>query len=148
MRTFDGIFGDNVRQLEDFANKLKRKANETGLNALFLGKSDKVDEYLRASDIFVLPSRYEGFPNTIVEAMATCLPVVITEMHGVARDFISSGKEGFIVRDSNELAERLIELLENEKLLEAMGQNEKICYRQQKKLVTARKKSKMRDNDA
>lgn len=138
--TFDGIFGDNVRQLYDFTNKMKKKANEKKLNVLFLGRSDKVDKYLRASNIFVLPSKYEGFPNTIVEAMATGLPVVITEMHGVARDFISSGKEGFIVSNSKELANKIIGLLENEELLEAMGKRarkkaveefdlEKICGR-------------------
>ena len=50
--------------------------------ALFLGASDRVPELLNAMDVFVLPSISEGMSNTILEAMATGLPVVVSRSGG------------------------------------------------------------------
>ncbi len=44
----------------------------------FVGFTDEVEKYLRASDIFVLPSASEGLSNSLLEAMATGLPAVVT----------------------------------------------------------------------
>lgn len=119
--TFDGFDGSNIQELETYLNSLKMKIQENGLSVKFIGRSDCVQKYLKASEIFVLPSRYEGFPNTIVEAMSTGLPVILTEIQGVAHDFIKDGVEGFIVKDSSELAERIIYLLNNNGKIIEMG---------------------------
>ena len=62
----------------DLQETVKEKANQLGIknDVQFLGTTDKVNEYLNAMDIFVLPSLYEGLPIVGVEAEATGLPVI------------------------------------------------------------------------
>ena len=59
----------------------------------YTGIRADVDEILRASDVFVLSSRTEAFPNVILEAMATGLPVVSSDVGSVA-ELVEEGKTG------------------------------------------------------
>ena len=61
-----------------------------------LGKRDDVPQCLAASDIFVMASRWEGNPLTVMEAMASGLPVVGTAVGGVP-DLVESGEHGILV---------------------------------------------------
>lgn len=58
------------------------------------GQSEIVHEYLRAADLFVSPSDYEGFGLTIVEALACGLPIVTTAV-GVASEIVRNDWNGF-----------------------------------------------------
>jgi glycosyltransferase involved in cell wall biosynthesis len=62
----------------------------------FAGAKSQLHDHLASSDIFVLPSRSEGFSNAIVEAMAASLPVVATDVGGNA-EAVRDGITGFIV---------------------------------------------------
>ena len=79
---------------------------------------------LSYATIFCLPSHMEGFPNAMIEAMATGLPVVVTPV-GSIPDSISHRKNGLIVpvRDSHSLALALEELIVNPKLHEQIGRS-------------------------
>lgn len=75
------------------------------------------------AQIYCLPSAYEGFPNTILEAMCAGLPVVgFAECVGV-RDVIEHGKTGFVVAESSSsaLAETLRRLMSSDRLRETLG---------------------------
>jgi glycosyltransferase involved in cell wall biosynthesis len=61
-----------------------------------LGKRDDVAQCLAASDIFVMASRWEGNPLTVMEAMASGVPVVGTAVGGVP-DLVESGEHGTLV---------------------------------------------------
>lgn len=61
-----------------------------------LGKRDDVAQCLAASDIFVMASRWEGNPLTVMEAMASGLPVVGTAVGGVP-DLVESGRHGILI---------------------------------------------------
>jgi glycosyltransferase involved in cell wall biosynthesis len=65
--------------------KLKRLAGSLGIGKRvhFAGWCDNVAAVLRASQLFVLPSRWEGMPNALLEAMASGLPVVAADVEGV-----------------------------------------------------------------
>jgi len=65
-------------------------------------------KHYRDSDLFVFPSVNEGLAQVLLEAMATGLPVVATELSG-ACDCVSDGQEGFIVpaRDVDRTAEAI-----------------------------------------
>jgi sugar transferase (PEP-CTERM/EpsH1 system associated) len=62
---------------------------------IFAGASDRIPELLNAMDVFVLPSLGEGMSNTILEAMATALPVVATHVGGNP-ELVEEGKTGFL----------------------------------------------------
>jgi len=83
----------------------------------FAGSSDRVPEMLNAMDIFVLPSISEGMSNTILEAMASEIPVVITNTGG-SPELIEDGRSGwlFTPRDVNTLAWQLARLAADKEL--------------------------------
>lgn len=62
----------------------------------FEGGIADVQEYLSNADIFVLPSRSEGFSNAIIEAMAASLPVVVTDVGGNA-EAVTDGVNGYVI---------------------------------------------------
>jgi glycosyltransferase involved in cell wall biosynthesis len=88
----------------------------------FDGGVTNLREHLAAADIFVLPSRSEGFSNAIVEAMAASLPVVATNVGGNA-EAVQDGVSGFLVPsdDPGALAAAILQLLSNQSQARAMG---------------------------
>lgn len=91
---------------------------------ILLGARDNIPEVLTSFDIFVLPSLREGFPITILEAMAAGLPVIATDVGG-NKEAIVDGETGMIVppADPDELALALRTMLEDPKLAREMGRN-------------------------
>lgn len=77
----------------------------------------------READVFVLPTRREGFPMVILEAMAAGLPVISTPI-GAIPDMVRDGEEGLIVpeRDSAALTAALTQLLGDPALRTRMGE--------------------------
>ena len=105
--------------------ELKAKAEALGLgdSARFLGVQADVASYYAAADVFALASLWEGFGNVIVEAMATGLPPLVTDVCGAAEG-IADGISGYIVpsKDAAALAQamgRAFALSKEERL--AMG---------------------------
>jgi len=87
-----------------------------------LGSRRDVPELLATSDIFVLSSRSEGFPVSILEAMAAGLPVVASDVGGIA-EAVVHGETGFLVPtgDAAALADALERLLADEALRSRFG---------------------------
>jgi glycosyltransferase involved in cell wall biosynthesis len=88
----------------------------------FLGQRLDVEEILARSHIFVLSSRWEGFPRSTLEAMRAGLPVVVSDIGG-ASEAITHGVTGFLVAagDREQLAERLRDLVRSPQLRKSMG---------------------------
>lgn len=68
----------------ELTNEMKNLVDEFELNGniIFLGKRTDVYELMKASDCFILPSRWEGFPITLIEAMACNLPIIASNTYG------------------------------------------------------------------
>ena len=93
---------------------------------LFLGgvNHENIPELMSAADIFVLPSLSEGFPLVLVEAMASGLPVIATNVGGLP-EIVKEGETGFLVpsQDSKQLAQRIIRLIGDNELRQTMRTN-------------------------
>lgn len=89
---------------------------------LFLGPRTDVPAILRDADAFVLSSDYEGLSLAILEAMASSLPVVATDV-GANSTVVENGRTGFIVppRNPELLAGGMLRLVEDRALAAAMG---------------------------
>ena len=64
--------------------------------ALLLGNRTDIDRFLSSANIFVLPSRWEGLPVSLLEAMGMGLPVVATRVEGV-EEVVQDGVQGLLV---------------------------------------------------
>lgn len=73
-----------------------------------VGYQEDVRAWLAASDVYVLPSYREGFPNGVIEAGAMGLPSIVTDVNG-SNEIIADGKNGLIVKpaDVESLAEAM-----------------------------------------
>jgi glycosyltransferase involved in cell wall biosynthesis len=116
------VVGD-VLEPEYFA-ELQQLVRSLGIsgNFHFVGGISDLAGYLGSTDIFVLPSRSEGFSNAVIEAMAASLPVVATDVGGNAEAVID-GTNGYIVKanDVDALFEAIEKLLGDPAKAIAMG---------------------------
>jgi glycosyltransferase involved in cell wall biosynthesis len=104
------IIGDG-----ELADSLRELARQLGLkNVDFMGNvgRDDVAKSMHESSVLVLPSKSEGFPLVIPEAMASGLPVITTAVKGLP-EIVKDGENGYLVppHDHEQLADRIIRLL-------------------------------------
>ena len=112
--------GPQKRNLESV-----KKTLPCGDRVVFLGERDDVDKILSAFDLFVLPSRNEGISNTILEAMATGLPVIATNVGGNP-ELVKHGHSGLLFPpgDCHALVDALNFYIEqNPYMIEIHGRN-------------------------
>ena len=109
-------------------NLLKSKIEKYNLSkhVSLLGwvNENKKLQLLKKSDIYVCPSYFEGFPNSLLECMASGIPSISTNV-GSIPDVISNGKNGFLYDpgDNNELESLIISLLNNSELRKKFSVN-------------------------
>jgi len=82
---------------------------------------DKLEAYLDA-DVFVLPSRYETFPNVVLEAYSCSRPVIASNVESIP-DIVIHGKTGLLFRsgDAEELAKMIMRMITHPEEAEKMG---------------------------
>ena len=88
---------------------------------------DEVAAALWGHDVFVLPSRSEAFPNSVIEAMATGMPVVASDVGGIP-ELVEHGRNGLLVTPGrpDELAQAVIELLRRPSFARALGRKARV----------------------
>ena len=86
------------------------------------GDRNDIPDFLRLLDIFVLPSIGEGISNTILEAMATGLPIIATNVGGNP-ELVEDGVNGYLVPPGNpeKLAKYIIKLTESSDTRSLLG---------------------------
>ncbi|MEI6333984.1 MAG: TIGR03088 family PEP-CTERM/XrtA system glycosyltransferase [Methylococcaceae bacterium] len=107
--TTNSVTKDNVRLVIIGAGSLMPKllelVREADINELvwFAGERNDVAELMQTLDLFVLPSINEGISNTILEAMATALPVIATHVGGNP-ELVINNQTGYLVPKQNPIA--------------------------------------------
>ena len=85
--------------------------------------SDDVWNSLRRANAYCLVSQYEGFPQSMLEAMAAGLPVAVTDCSPAIRQTITDGVDGLIISSEGQTAAVLDRLLSNPELRLSLGRN-------------------------
>lgn len=104
--------------------KLKAQSADLGIkeSVFFMSHDKNVGDYYEAIDLLVLPSRSEGLPNVVLEAMSFSVPVIATRV-GALTEIISDGVNGWLVPPENPslLANRICEAISNRPMLREVG---------------------------
>jgi glycosyltransferase involved in cell wall biosynthesis len=92
------LVGSGAGQALDATLELKRRVAERGLEerVRFSGPSDRVEDYLRAADLFVFPSQFEALGIALVEAAACGLAAIASRTGGIV-DVVEDGRSGLLV---------------------------------------------------
>ncbi len=114
------LIGDGP--LKEQAVELLEKKQLAG-SAWLPGERDDIAEIMRSLDIFVLPSQAEGISNTILEAMATGLPVIATAVGGNV-ELVQAGQTGELVppSDPEAMAAALLTLIKDKQKRQQQGE--------------------------
>jgi sugar transferase (PEP-CTERM/EpsH1 system associated) len=124
-REFDNLrlllVGDGPQRAE-----IEREIRQQGLAeiAIVVGRRADVNRCLKAMDIYVQPSLYEGVSNTILEAMSCVLPVIAGDVGGTA-EIVAHGETGLLLPETSaaSIGGGLREMLGNRHNLKTMGEN-------------------------
>lgn len=115
--------GPNLQKCKDLT-----KSKQLDNKVIFHGQSFKVQEFLNQADIFILISKYEGFPLTILEAMRASLPIIASDVGGVNESV--NPNNGFLIakNDSVALTDALTKLISDANLRNELGSNSRKLY--------------------
>jgi glycosyltransferase involved in cell wall biosynthesis len=125
----DGPEKEHIVQLLD--------AVHLGKSVLLLNSVDDVAAYLNAADLFILPSRFEGLSNSLLEAMACALPVISTRVGG-SKDIIEHGSNGLLVDVDNadQVQSAIAHVFDDSRLAARLGNNARQTIEEQHDLST------------
>jgi glycosyltransferase involved in cell wall biosynthesis len=120
------LVGSGSGQYLSCEEKLRTYVEENNLSqhVTFTGYVENVEEYLKASDCFVLPSRSEGLPLSLIEAMACGLPSIATTVGGIP-DVVMDWENGVLVDpgDNGALRDAIWQLYSEEERTRDLGKH-------------------------
>lgn len=117
----------------------KQLAEDLGISEMvrFEGNKDNVRDYLIASDVFVMTSKFEGLGNSSLEAMACGIPVILYNVVGL-RDLISNNDNGFLIESNpKELADKILLYSDKPELRKEKGANASVFVNKNHSMVTS-----------
>lgn len=114
---------------ENYVNSIKRTLNEKGIiqNTLFTGflkSNEKLAAYID-SDIFILPSYFENFGMSVIEAMACGVPVVVSNQVGISKDIEIYNAGTVVGTNVQSICKGVKQILENPSLSKELTNNAK-----------------------
>jgi glycosyltransferase involved in cell wall biosynthesis len=116
------VVGGSDPEKADAISTEELAAAQGRMRIVFAGERDDMEDVYPAFDLFVLPSHREGFPRSAMEAAASGLPVIATDVRG-CRQVVSHGQSGLLVpvRDPIGLAAAIEKLAVDPELRRRMG---------------------------
>lgn len=120
------IIGEGPRE-----RVLRRDAEALGVSKRvdWVNWTPDIHHYYSSAGIFVLPSKFEGTPNALLEAMSYCLPVVVTDSSPGPLEYVRDGKSGLVVLsdDARSLADAMLRLIQDPELRSSLGNAARQC---------------------
>ena len=114
--------------------RLEALSRDLGIESYvkLLGLRHDIMGLMKASDLFVLPSSYEGLSLAMIEAMACGLPIIASDVRGL-KDYITNEQNGllFPAGDHKALAERILKLANDRKLRGKLSQGARESFEQE-----------------
>lgn len=112
--------GEERERIEE----LVKRAELTG-RVVLPGHAGNVADWYRRADIFVMTSRFEGYPNALIEARAEGAPAIAFDCPEGPAEIIAGGLDGFVVPNGDEagFADRLIQLADDAELRQTFRRN-------------------------
>lgn len=94
-------------------NQIEDRIADYGISdtVRLIGFQSEIRSLMKSSDVFILPSRFEGMPNVVMEAMAEGTPVVASDVNGI-KELMIDGETGYLVSPDNtdDFVDRLVRL--------------------------------------
>lgn len=110
-----------IGESTEYAKKLERMAGELSLDVFFLPFTLKVEDFFRLLDISVLSSKVETFGLVALESLASGVPLICSSAAG-AVEILEDGKDSFIFRSEDELAEKILVLAKDSELRQKLAE--------------------------
>ena len=99
-----------------------------------IGNIKNTEKFLNSSTIFCFPSLWEGYPNSLVEALGFGLPIVLSSRLKYLKDFVENDRNGKVVNDKDYL-ETIVTLIKNKQILAEMSKKSFAKYELGKKIL-------------
>ena len=117
IKNWDLVIVGEGSERENLQTLITKKKLESRVH--LLGKVGNLSDWYNVADIYVMSSRFEGFPNTLVEAMSHGVACISFDCLTGPTDIIENGKNGYLVpfeSGAKGLQKAMIEMIENSKL--------------------------------
>lgn len=97
---------------EDKEKLLKQKENLNLKRAIFVENTKNIKEYYEKASIYLMTSRFEGLPMTLIEAQSFGLPIISYNIKTGPRDVISDNQDGYLIENDNQeqFVEKFLEI--------------------------------------
>ncbi|OGI18016.1 MAG: hypothetical protein A2255_00520 [Candidatus Melainabacteria bacterium RIFOXYA2_FULL_32_9] len=117
-----GVYDYDKASIEYLKDLIKNYNLENEIS--FLGNRNDIPDLLAKADLFILPSRHEGLPLVLLEAMASGLPAIASNISG-SNDIINPEENGLLFESENhtDLANKILELYNNQNKMHYLAQN-------------------------
>lgn len=131
----------NAMNKEATTEEIKKIAKENKVRTIFLGLRQDIPQICHCADIGTISSTREGLGLAGIEMLASGLPIVASNVHGIV-DYVIEGKNGYLANPYNpsEFAEKIKKIIEEKKIKKEIVKNtvekfdKKISFKQMKKI--------------
>ncbi len=108
----------------EILDELKNLSKQLDNSIIVIGEVEKPQEFYQMADVYVFPSRHEGLPTSLIEAMSSGLPAVVSDIGG-CEDLIFNDETGYRIysEDDKGFAEKILTLFNDDKLRQQLGNN-------------------------
>ena len=109
---------------EDKEKLLNQKESLNLKRVIFIENTKNIKEYYEKASIYLMTSRFEGLPMTLIEAQSFGLPIISYDIKTGPKDIVNNGEDGYLIVDDNrdEFINRFLELSQNRKKIQEFSQ--------------------------